>query len=174
MRLALAVAVVMLAVAPLMAETYSWTDENGTMSFADDLSQVPRKYRKKARKLGDSGDYQPAQEAQTTPKAAKPAGGGGSFEAKGDPQPFSAERSYGGKSMEAWRQELTAAEAELRKLDAKVKDLTAKVKASGDYYVSRSQIDIRQQQNDAVVEFNRASEKFDALVRAARKAGVPI
>jgi hypothetical protein len=35
------------------AQTYKWTDEHGRISFTDDLSQVPEKYRKSAVRIGE-------------------------------------------------------------------------------------------------------------------------
>lgn len=37
----------------LLAETYRYTDDRGTMHFVDDVSQVPKKYRKVARTAED-------------------------------------------------------------------------------------------------------------------------
>jgi len=34
------------------AQTYSWTDENGNVRFADDFSQVPEKHKKSAVPVG--------------------------------------------------------------------------------------------------------------------------
>ncbi len=35
------------------AQTYKWTDEQGRVSFTDDLSSVPEKYRKSAVRIGE-------------------------------------------------------------------------------------------------------------------------
>jgi hypothetical protein len=35
------------------AQTYKWTDENGSVSFTDDPSKVPEKYRKSAIRIGE-------------------------------------------------------------------------------------------------------------------------
>jgi hypothetical protein len=35
------------------AQTYKWTDEHGRVSFTDDLSNVPEKYRKSATRIGE-------------------------------------------------------------------------------------------------------------------------
>jgi len=38
---------------PVMAETYTWTDKDGTVNYTDDYYSVPKAYRKNVRKLGD-------------------------------------------------------------------------------------------------------------------------
>jgi hypothetical protein len=43
----------LLATAITHAQTYKWTDENGRISFTDDLSKVPEKYRKTAVRIGE-------------------------------------------------------------------------------------------------------------------------
>ncbi len=38
---------------PVSAETYQWTDKNGSVGFADSLEKVPPEYRKSAKRLQD-------------------------------------------------------------------------------------------------------------------------
>jgi hypothetical protein len=52
-RIVALVAVMLLRSLPVMAETYTWTDNSGTVNFSDDYSSVPKEYRKNVRKLGD-------------------------------------------------------------------------------------------------------------------------
>lgn len=169
MRVMILLAGLLLLAAPLSAETYSWTDDKGTMNFTEDLSEVPKKYRKKMRSRDDSRQQAPLPQPAAAAEPVK-----SRVEGQEPSKTFPSEKSYGGKSLDAWRQELTAAEAELKRLDLKVKELGVKVKESGDYYVSRSQVEVRQQYNDAAEEFNRASAGYDDLVRSARSAGVPL
>ena len=42
-----------LSISVVHAQTYKWTDENGRISFTDDLSKVPEKYRKSATRIGE-------------------------------------------------------------------------------------------------------------------------
>ena len=65
----------MLFALPVLAETYVWEDDQGTVNFADDLGKVPKKYRKKAKIVGEEepppqekgeGKEPPAAERKTT------------------------------------------------------------------------------------------------------------
>ncbi|MBV5339309.1 MAG: DUF4124 domain-containing protein [Deltaproteobacteria bacterium] len=44
---------ILLLVAPLHAETYSWVDDSGTYNLTEDYSSVPKKYRKKVKRRED-------------------------------------------------------------------------------------------------------------------------
>jgi hypothetical protein len=44
----------LIIISTVQAQVYSWTDENGNVRFADDLSQVPEKYKKIAVPVGPS------------------------------------------------------------------------------------------------------------------------
>ena len=53
------------------AETYKWTDDRGVINFSDDISSVPRRYRKKVKTMEDitirNPEIQKEQEEKTTP-----------------------------------------------------------------------------------------------------------
>ena len=99
MKLLIAFAGFMLWAAPLLAETYSWVDENGTYNFTEDYSRVPKKYRKSVEKRDgiDARLGTPSAAASATSAgsaAAKSAAGTGKEEAKAaDP-----EQLFGGKT----------------------------------------------------------------------------
>jgi len=165
MKVMLLAAGALLCAAPLMADTYSWTDQQGTVHFTEDYSRVPAKYRKKAGIRREVEQAQPengAVDAVKSKPAVVPA-------EKPEEKVSEPEKSYGGKTLEMWRTELVAAQVELRRLDARVKELGAQLKATGEY-TFRSEL--AQRYNDSVAEYNRASAAFDELVAAARKAGV--
>lgn len=42
-----------LVVSTAQAQTYKWTDEHGRISFTDELSKVPEKYRESAVRIGE-------------------------------------------------------------------------------------------------------------------------
>jgi hypothetical protein len=42
-----------LGISVVYAQTYKWIDEHGRVSFTDDLSNVPEKYRKSAVRIGE-------------------------------------------------------------------------------------------------------------------------
>ena len=173
MKLIIIVIVMLVSVSPLMAEIYSWTDENGTVNFTEDYSKIPKKYRKKVHIRG-SGDEMAAPPTQSPPVSAEKRNMVAPSAEQGAHKGGAPEKNYGGKSLDDWKKELMSAEAEVKELDARVKALAVAVKNSGEYFVSRSQVEVRQQYDEAVDAFNKSSARYDAMVKAAISAGVPI
>jgi hypothetical protein len=165
----LMIAFILLAPMPLLAATFSWTDDSGTVNFTEDFSRVPQKYRKKIEIRGDR-DSQSAEAPEVAksplPKAAAPQ--------KEEVKTAVPEASYGGKSAGAWQSELTAAQSELNKLDARIKALDAERKAVAIGASDRSARELLKEYNDAVTEYNSAYERFGRMLEAARKAGLPL
>ena len=66
--------VLLLLLYPLSAsaETYQWVDERGTTNFAEDLGKVPKKYRKKAKRLGEGEDTSSTGATGKPPVASEP------------------------------------------------------------------------------------------------------
>lgn len=110
---------VLLLLYPLSAaaETYQWTDQNGTVNFADDLGQVPKKYRKKARRVGAEEEAAPA------PKAVE---GAGAEPAKPKAEE-GAKKLYGGKDEGSWRRDFRQAEFNLKSAESDLATLKARL-----------------------------------------------
>jgi len=89
---------------PLSAETYQWTDKNGSVGFADSLGKVPPEYRKSARRLEEGST---GKSFQTLPGASEP-----NFSS---PQQPPAEYSPR-QDPDYWRDRLSAAQAQLAQL----------------------------------------------------------
>ena len=98
---------------PAMAETYTWTDDSGTMNFTEDFGKIPKKYRKKARKVGDESAPPAPVETRETPKQ-KRADSPADLSPQGN-STAKAEKSqqYGGKSAEEF---FANEEANMRKI----------------------------------------------------------
>jgi hypothetical protein len=95
------------------AETYTWVDDQGTMNFADDLSSVPQKYRKKAHRSG--GDEPTAVESPAPQSlSVQPAAAPGVKKEQAESRQEKKETAFGGKSETVWRQEIGQAKAELK------------------------------------------------------------
>ena len=167
------VAGLLLAV-PLMAETYSWVDGQGTVNFTDDYSQIPRQYRNKAKRL-ESVDVAPSPEVQapesensgTANKTLKEAG------AKGPAVTVTAspEQVYGDKKAAEWQREFQERNAELERLDAKVKEANEFKKRPPVY--GPELVDLNKRLREAVQEYNESVKRYNELNNAANKAGVP-
>jgi|GEM_PF-2569689 len=86
---------------PVSAETYQWTDKNGSVGFADSLEKVPPEYRKSAKRLqekGSSGNF------QTVPGAPKSGGIPSEYPPAQDP--------------DYWREQILTAQQQLEQLRA--------------------------------------------------------
>ncbi len=114
---------------PALAETYTWVDDSGTTNFTEDLSQVPKKYRKKARKLGDMGPSAP--ETDRAPADAKaPKSGDKTAPATSGAAAEKTEKKealYGNKTGAAWKAEFAGIKAEIAATDGQISELTARL-----------------------------------------------
>ena len=124
------VLVLLLLLYPLSAEAqmYQYTDENGTVSFAEDLGSVPKKYRKKAKPLGaEEGAPQgteateATEEATDKPKVDKVDKAGKVDEAQKE------KKLYGGKDEAAWRKEFATVKYDVQAGEAELVDLRGRL-----------------------------------------------
>lgn len=145
-----------------LAETYEWVDERGTVNFAEDLGKVPKKYRKKAKRLG--GDEPAAESAApaAAPEAAKAKG----VEEKGE------KKIYGGKDELAWRREFLQANSNLQSAQTELD--TLKLRLSDTSRMSRSEYLIIQNSiKHAEVRVQELQKKLDQLNSSADRYDVP-
>lgn len=156
-----------------LAETYTWVDSSGTVNFSDDLSQVPKKYRKKVKVLGDMGPGMPAtvESSEAAPaskekgEAAKDSGKGNA--AKSDKK----DALYGGKSGPSWKQEFDTLRDQIASVDQQM-DLNTKRMQQGN--MSRSEYLGIEHGNRLLQEKRKElSGKLESLNEAATKAGLP-
>lgn len=174
MKLILLVAVAVLTAAPVLAETYSWTDDSGTMNFTEDYSQVPKKYRKKIEIRGKVDNKPSAAETPAVAKDAVKSAPVAPAKESETTKAKVAEDSYGGKSLDVWQRELTAAEAEAKALFAKVKEQEVQLNKLGENPEGLTRNELTRLYNSAVTEYNAAHARFSEMLTAARKAGVPL
>lgn len=157
---------------PLMAETYSWVDGQGTVNFTDDYSQIPRKYRNKVNKREDVAPSPTVQVPKTENSgAANAAPKEGDTKRPGATATASPEQVFGEKKASEWQREFRERDAELERLDAKVKELAEirkKAQVSGP-----EQVDLYKQHRAALETYNESIKRFNELNDAANQAGVP-
>jgi hypothetical protein len=163
---------------PALAETYTWKDDQGTVNFADDLGKVPKKYRKKARIVGEEepaaaevpeGKEQPAVRKQTEGGRGEAPQGNkvGAPIAKEDKNAV-----YGGKDANAWKSEFAGINAELKANEKQLVENRNRVKDTSG--MSRSeylsiQYTLKSLENTVL----GLRKKLDDLKQEAGKAGVP-
>lgn len=162
----LLVAMLLLFPLPALAETYQWTDESGTMNFAEDLGKVPKKYRKKARLVGDEGGGAPKVTEESV--AAEPAKGG---KPKAD-QEEPGSKLFGGKDGNAWRKEFLAARYNMQQSESELADLKGRLGDTSK--MSRSEyLSIQAGIKHLETRLQQQQKKMEQLKESADKAKVP-
>jgi len=171
MKLICVLAVVLLWTTPLLAETYSWIDDDGTYNFTEDYSSVPKKYRSKLDKRGDMGASPVSKEpasATSGSGVAPPAGPKNAASGK----PESAAGSLGGKSYDQWKQEFSEREVAMQAISKRIDEIDALLKKnSSNNEQNRSLVAER---NKAVEQYTEMRRQYDQQVEMARKAGFQV
>ena len=146
-----------------VAEMYEWTDAQGTVNFTEDLGKVPKKYRKKAKRLGS--EEPPAESAPpvAAPETSKPKG----VEEKG-----AKAKAYGGKDELTWRREFLQANSSLQSAQTELD--TLKTRLSDTSRMSRSEYLIIQNSiKHSEIRVQELQKKLDQLNSSADRHDVP-
>jgi hypothetical protein len=150
------------------AETYTWTDDNGTFNFTDDMSLVPQKYRKNVRKRGDVDVQAPVPVQKNEPASVT----------KRDVVPIAAEKNaspngtLGGKTIAQWKQELGQSESAMQDLKKRIEDIDALLVKPG---LGREKAQIMtDERNTLYTQFVEMRKQYDLMVGEARKAGITV
>jgi len=150
------------------AETYSWVDDKGTYSFSDDLSSVPKKYRKKAKRLGDAGS-EPA--AQPPASAEKKSDAVQAPPVKPTPGAADDKQLYDGKNRDAWRQEFDVHEAELKTLEQR---LDVMQKQTVNNMAAEQFATLKKEYDETKALYQQKYKVYSELIESARKAGLTV
>lgn len=174
MRYLLIMVFVLMLVGQLGAETYSWVDETGTFNFSEDLSRVPKKYRKNVRLRGDMGGQSTAPANAGTEK--RPQADPHQVEdSNGKPSglPDGENQLYGGKTQDAWRNELNVHESELKMIEQQLDQIWKQInKPMG---ISRErQSELTREYENIRVTYNQKYKIYSELIESGRKAGLVI
>jgi hypothetical protein len=171
MKLIVIAGMMILLAAHAGAETYTWTDENGTFNFTDDLSSVPLKYRKNVGKRGDINVQQdaPARAAEPTARVkAVPAQKLGDSDVKGS----AVDGLYNGKKPELWQQQMQPLYGEVKRLEQQLLQIEGLIKKPAG--ISKTRYDgLQNEFKEAQSKYNEALKSYNELNEAANKAGLP-
>lgn len=156
--------VLLLLLYPLTAaaETYQWTDERGTLNFAEDLGKVPKKYRKKAKRLGAEEDsaVRIINEPQEEPARAK------------KEEPAAEKKLYGGKDEATWRREFLQAEFNLKNAETDLATLNGRLRDTST--MRRSEyLSIQNSMRYAEDRVQVQRKRLEQLQETADRLGVP-
>lgn len=173
-RIVSVLAMILFLSPPVMAETYTWTDKNGTVNFSDDYSNVPKQYRKKVLRHGDMdhatpapahtgpGDGQRQPVPPSVPETAK-------IDAAGT---YSGNGLYDGRKAEAWQQEFRTRETEVKQLENQLVQLEELIKKPAGISQERMQ-GLPQEFRETQKRYNEALKVYNDLNAAANKAQLP-
>ena len=139
------------------AETYSWTDDAGTVHFTEDMGRIPMEMRSKARVVDAvpvSEEKPPSGSAQTLPDSVTVVEPGENVD----------------KSMEDWKKELSDREAAMIAVRARTDEIAARLKGfSGEW---DEQKNLLQEYNSARARLKEMRDEYFQQVEKARKAGL--
>lgn len=174
MKLLIALTGCMLWAAPLLAETYTWVDENGTYNFTEDYARVPKKYRKSVGKRGDMA-AEPAKKEPVAPESAPQLLPGQGPKNRASEKQEAAGGTFGGKSLDQWKQELGELEAAMQVINRRVDELDAELKLLQGKPSNREQARaLVAERNSLVTQFNELRKQYNQQVENARKAGITV
>ncbi len=151
------------------AETYTWTDAQGTVHFTEDLGIVPVTLRKKVRTVEE------AEPASSSPATAGESPAGGQTvapRAMADTKSATADDLYGGKSYEQWQTELADSESAMTAVRNRIEEIVAKLKLYGHLWQSEKKLVAEHEALSA--EFKEMKTRYYQLVESARKAGLEV
>lgn len=157
--------VMMLLLYPLsaLAGTYQWTDERGTVNFAEDLGKVPKKYRKKAKLLDGEVSGTPQITVTGEPTSGTPKGEGAK----------KVKKLYGGKDENAWRNEFRAAANNRQQAETELAELQGRL--SDTSKMSRTEyLTLQHTKKHIENRIQLLQKKHDQLRESADRLGVPM
>ena len=162
------------------AETWEWVDAQGTISFTDDLQNIPKQYRKSAKKLGGESPP-PSQPAAPPLPMSAPVG----KEMKGttgpaQPVPPAAPApgvkphdNYGGKTAAEWKEAFSSLNGEIRGVDGQLKEKQRVLKEPGT--LSRSDyLKLEDEIRGLSSSLTALLARWELLNKEATAANVPV
>ena len=149
---------------PAEALTYKWVDNEGT-HYTEDLGNVPQKYRKKVKIVGEEEDVTSPEPAAEQKDKAK----GDASEQTNSPEK---KKTYGGKSGETWKRDFAQVNADIKANEDQLSDLKDRMKDTSK--MSRGEyLSIQAGINSVEARLQRLRGKRDSLTEEANRALVP-
>ena len=155
---------------PVIAETYTWEDDHGTVNFTEDLGNVPKKYRKKVKIVGE--DELPSPEANVgNGKPAVKEKTEGSREPK-EKAPAAQQGVYGGKDAKVWKSEFNSLDGDVKAAEKQLVEMRNRMKDTSG--MSRTEyLNIQSTIKSLELSVLERRKKLDDFKKEADTAGVP-
>jgi hypothetical protein len=174
MKISVLCILLVLVALPAIAETYTWEDAQGTVNFTEDLGNVPPKYRKKVKVLGDV-ESPPAEVNEVGEKPAPRGKVEGSREGKPGAPAAGKEKTkaiYGGKESEAWKAEFGALDADVKAAEKQLAETRTRMQETTG--MSRAEyLTLQNRVKTLESSLLQRRKKLEALKQEAEAAGVP-
>lgn len=173
-RILFTLVIFLMAAGPVTAETYKWIDDRGTINFTEDYSQIPKKYRKKARRIGEFREDTPSVSTSgkdETKNIQTKKDADGNTDA-GLTEKQKKKVSYGGKSDDAWKTDYKKLNAEINDVQTQIDERRARLSNSGNLTRARY-VGIELEIKDLDERMTGLRSRLSALDDAASIAGVP-
>ena len=156
---------------PAEALTYKWVDNEGT-HYTDDLGNVPQKFRKKVKIVGEEEDVTSPEPGASKPSSKpeqKAKAKGETSEQTNAPEK---KKTYGGKSGETWKRDFAQVNGDIKVNEDQLGELKERMKdtskmSRGEYLSVQAGI------NSVEARLQRLREKRDTLTDEANRALVP-
>ncbi len=166
---------VLFAAGTVMAETYRWVDDRGTINFTEDYAQIPKKYRKKARVIGSVEARHPKTSARDDVELKKDKARKDSSRDQEAGIPEKQAKtipSYGGKSAEKWQAEFKKLHADMDDVQGRLDERQARLANPGDLSRARY-LGIQDEIKELDARLANLRNNLNALNDEATRAGVP-
>jgi hypothetical protein len=174
-RILLFSVMVLTVAAPVSAETYKWIDDKGTVNFTEDYSQIPKKYRKKTRMIGDVGvnssevSSDNAGDSRNEWNGSKSAASG---QAASSAKPEKKVATYGGKNGDEWSGEFGKINNEIKSAEEGIAQRRDRL--SHPEKLTRAQyLGTEYEIKDLQTKLEELRGRRSTLDEAASRAGVP-
>lgn len=181
MRLIAFFTAILLMSSNALAATYSWTDQNGTMHFTDDIGRVPEKYHTKALQDNRSRHQYPEQVAEPSQPAAKNHQPSVDEADKATqaiaplpaPAEVTAKTRFGERTAAEWQQQFRALNTKMDQIQQQQEQLRQEG-GDGKTLISRGKANELQARNQELSkQYEDVRQKYNQLVEQANKVGLP-
>lgn len=171
MKTAIIAAMLVLFAVPVVAVTYQWEDNQGTVNFTEDLGSIPKQYRKKAKVLGAEEEVAPAEPSTKPEVKSGPEGKGRDVDQSAEVKKEQ-KKLYGGKSGSAWKMEFADIDRQIKYEEEQLGDLKYRINDTSK--MSRGEYrSIQMGINNSESRLKRLKERREALSADADRANLP-
>ena len=155
---------------PVVAETFTWEDDQGTVNFTEDLGKVPKKYRKKVKIVGEE-EFPPQEANVGEGKPAVKIKAEGAREPK-EKAPAVQQAVYGGKDAKAWQLEYKSLDADVKAAEKQLVEIRNRMKDTSG--MSRTEyLNLQSTIKSLESSVLERRKKLDDFKKEAGTAGVP-